>query len=83
MSVILDLPFAYCVWISSAVAIIYTLFGGLYAVAYTDILQLLLTFGCLVSGKKIQACGFDGVRFIRRPSCPFVLFCSFYAFRLF
>ncbi|KAE8301040.1 High affinity choline transporter 1 Hemicholinium-3-sensitive choline transporter [Larimichthys crocea] len=44
MSVILDLPFVYSVWISSAVAIIYTLLGGLYSVAYTDIIQLSLVF---------------------------------------
>lgn len=55
MSVILDLPFAYSVWISAAVAIVYTLLGGLYAVAYTDVLQLLLTFVCLVSCRTIQA----------------------------
>lgn len=48
MSVILDLPFAYSVWISSAVAIIYTLLGGLYSVAYTDVIQLSLTFLSLV-----------------------------------
>ncbi|XP_027872168.1 high-affinity choline transporter 1-like [Xiphophorus couchianus] len=44
MSVILDLHFGYSVWISAAVAIIYTLLGGLYSVAYTDIIQLALTF---------------------------------------
>ncbi|XP_017287917.1 high-affinity choline transporter 1 [Kryptolebias marmoratus] len=44
MSVILDLPFSYSVWISAAVAIIYTLLGGLYSVAYTDVIQLTLTF---------------------------------------
>ncbi|KAM6941040.1 high-affinity choline transporter 1-like [Lycodopsis pacificus] len=44
MTVILDLPYAYCVWISSAVAIIYTLLGGLYSVAYTDVIQLCLVF---------------------------------------
>ncbi|XP_033481092.2 high-affinity choline transporter 1-like [Epinephelus lanceolatus] len=44
MSVILDLPYAYSVWISSAVAIIYTLLGGLYSVAYTDVIQLCLVF---------------------------------------
>ncbi|XP_041789890.1 high-affinity choline transporter 1-like [Chelmon rostratus] len=44
MSVILDLPYAYSVWISSAVAIIYTLLGGLYSVAYTDVIQLSLAF---------------------------------------
>lgn len=62
MSVILDLPFAYSVWISAAVAIVYTLFGGLYAVAYTDVLQLLLTFACLVSYRKNRPFNsFDGV----------------------
>lgn len=49
MSVILDLPFAYSVWVSSAVAIIYTLLGGLYSVAYTDVIQLCLVFLSLVS----------------------------------
>ncbi|KAF0037909.1 hypothetical protein F2P81_010783 [Scophthalmus maximus] len=44
MSVILDLPYVYTVKISSAVAIIYTLLGGLYSVAYTDIIQLSLAF---------------------------------------
>ncbi|XP_054460937.1 high-affinity choline transporter 1-like [Anoplopoma fimbria] len=44
MTVILDLPYAYSVWISSAVAIIYTLLGGLYSVAYTDVIQLCLAF---------------------------------------
>ncbi|XP_076599826.1 high-affinity choline transporter 1-like [Chaetodon auriga] len=44
MSVVLDLPFAMCMWISAAVAIIYTLLGGLYSVAYTDVIQLVLIF---------------------------------------
>uniref|UniRef100_A0A665UEV7 Solute carrier family 5 member 7 n=1 Tax=Echeneis naucrates TaxID=173247 RepID=A0A665UEV7_ECHNA len=44
MSVILDLPYVYSAWVSSVVAIIYTLLGGLYSVAYTDIIQLSLTF---------------------------------------
>ncbi|XP_034720364.1 high affinity choline transporter 1-like [Etheostoma cragini] len=42
MSVILELPFSVCVWISAAVAIIYTVLGGLYSVAYTDVVQLSL-----------------------------------------
>ncbi|XP_042370127.1 high-affinity choline transporter 1-like, partial [Plectropomus leopardus] len=42
MTVILDLPFGVCVWISAAVAIIYTVLGGLYSVAYTDVIQLSL-----------------------------------------
>lgn len=48
MSVVLDLPYDACVWISAAVVIIYTLLGGLYTVAYTDVIQLLLMFVSLV-----------------------------------
>ncbi|XP_035533548.1 high affinity choline transporter 1-like [Morone saxatilis] len=42
MTVILDLPFSVCVWISAVVAIIYTVLGGLYSVAYTDVIQISL-----------------------------------------
>ncbi|XP_053735023.1 high affinity choline transporter 1-like [Synchiropus splendidus] len=44
MSIILDLSYNLCVWISAAVAVTYTLLGGLYSVAYTDVLQLVLIF---------------------------------------
>ncbi|KAF0027903.1 hypothetical protein F2P81_020644 [Scophthalmus maximus] len=44
MSVILDLSYTVCIWISAAVAISYTLLGGLYSVAYTDVIQLSLIF---------------------------------------
>ncbi|XP_010862626.1 high affinity choline transporter 1 isoform X1 [Esox lucius] len=44
MSVILDLPYGYSICISSVVAIVYTLLGGLYSVAYTDVIQLILIF---------------------------------------
>ncbi|XP_070833636.1 high-affinity choline transporter 1-like [Chaetodon trifascialis] len=44
MSVVLDLSNTVCIWISAAVAIIYTLLGGLYSVAYTDVIQLVLIF---------------------------------------
>uniref|UniRef100_UPI003AAB35DA high-affinity choline transporter 1-like n=1 Tax=Centroberyx gerrardi TaxID=166262 RepID=UPI003AAB35DA len=44
MSVILDLSYTVSIWISAAVAITYTLLGGLYSVAYTDIIQLILIF---------------------------------------
>ncbi|XP_062250042.1 high-affinity choline transporter 1-like [Platichthys flesus] len=44
MSVVLGLPYTLCVWISAAVVIIYTLLGGFYSVAYTDIVQLVLIF---------------------------------------
>lgn len=48
MSVVLDVPFSVCVWISSGVAIIYTVLGGLYSVAYTDVVQLTLVLLGLV-----------------------------------
>ncbi|TNN37751.1 High affinity choline transporter 1 [Liparis tanakae] len=44
MSVILELSYFYSIVISSVVAIIYTLMGGLYSVAYTDVIQLILIF---------------------------------------
>ncbi|XP_068184090.1 high affinity choline transporter 1-like [Antennarius striatus] len=44
MSVVLDLPYNVCVWISALIAITYTLLGGLYSVAYTDVIQLVLIF---------------------------------------
>ncbi|XP_061756133.1 high-affinity choline transporter 1-like [Nerophis ophidion] len=47
MSVVLDLSYSLCVWISAAVAIIYTLLGGLLSVAYTDVVQLTLLFFAL------------------------------------
>lgn len=49
MSVVLDLSYNTSIWISSAVAIVYTLLGGLYSVAYTDVIQLVLIFSGLVS----------------------------------
>lgn len=50
MSVILDFSYTVSIWISAAVAITYTLMGGLYSVAYTDVIQLVLIFISLVSG---------------------------------
>lgn len=48
LSVILGLSYSVCIWISAAVAIAYTLLGGLYSVAFTDIIQLTLIFFSLV-----------------------------------
>ncbi|XP_070771126.1 high affinity choline transporter 1-like isoform X2 [Enoplosus armatus] len=50
MSVILDLSYVYSIIISSVVAITYTLLGGLYSVAYTDVIQLILIFVSLALG---------------------------------
>ena len=44
LAVIIELPDVPTIIVSAAIAIGYTLFGGLYAVAYTDVVQLSL--GC-------------------------------------
>ncbi|KAM6926198.1 high affinity choline transporter 1-like [Lycodopsis pacificus] len=44
MSIILGLSSAISIFISAAVSIIYTCLGGLYSVAYTDIIQLSFIF---------------------------------------
>ena len=49
MSVVLDFSYTACMWISASIVITYTLLGGLYSVAYTDIIQLVLIFFSLVS----------------------------------
>ena len=52
MSVILDISYTVSIWISAAVAITYTLLGGLYSVAYTDVIQLILMFFSAVGQKE-------------------------------
>ncbi|XP_067439463.1 high affinity choline transporter 1-like [Thunnus thynnus] len=44
VSIFSDLPLSLCIWISASVAIIYTVLGGLYSVASTDVVQLSLVF---------------------------------------
>ncbi|KAJ8337341.1 hypothetical protein SKAU_G00385610 [Synaphobranchus kaupii] len=44
MNVILDLSTSYSICISAAVAIIYTLLGGMFSVAYTDVIQMVIIF---------------------------------------
>ncbi|KAL0962985.1 hypothetical protein UPYG_G00348020 [Umbra pygmaea] len=44
VSVIMDIPSPLAVILSAAVAVLYTLLGGLYSVAYTDVIQLILMF---------------------------------------
>jgi hypothetical protein len=49
LSVIIDMDHRTSVILSSCIAVIYTLFGGLYSVAYTDVIQLFCIFIGLVS----------------------------------
>lgn len=49
LSVIVDINIKMSVIISALIAIFYTLVGGLYSVAYTDVVQLFCIFLGLVS----------------------------------
>ena len=49
ISVVIDLDPVTSVVVSGAIAVSYTLFGGLYAVVYTDVVQLICIFVGLVS----------------------------------
>lgn len=51
MSIILGLSSALSIVISAVVSIIYTFLGGLYSVAYTDIIQLSFIFVSLVRNR--------------------------------
>ncbi|XP_071532041.1 high-affinity choline transporter 1-like [Panulirus ornatus] len=44
LAVILDMPNTLSIIVSAAIAVVYTLFGGLYSVAYTDVVQLFCIF---------------------------------------
>ncbi|XP_046391877.1 high-affinity choline transporter 1 isoform X2 [Ischnura elegans] len=44
LSVIIDMDHRHSVILSSCIAVFYTLFGGLYSVAYTDVIQLFCIF---------------------------------------
>lgn len=48
LSVVMDISSPLAISVSAAVAIIYTLMGGLYSVAYTDVIQLIFMFFGLV-----------------------------------
>ena len=49
---ILDLHSSYAIVLSAGVAITYTLLGGLYSVAYTDVIQLVIIFISLVRAEQ-------------------------------
>ena len=49
LSVIINIDNTTAVCVSACIAIAYTLFGGLYSVAYTDVVQLFCIFVGLVS----------------------------------
>ena len=49
ISVLVDLDMNTTMAVAAALVVLYTLFGGLYSVAYTDVIQLLFFFCGLVS----------------------------------
>ena len=49
---ILDINLETAIIVSAAISLGYTLVGGLYSVAYTDVLQLICIFIDLVSNTK-------------------------------
>ena len=53
VSVIIDMDNNTSIILSAIIALIYTLFGGLYSVAYTDVIQLFCIFIGLVSPKPM------------------------------
>ena len=54
LSVIVDINIKMSVVISALIAIFYTLVGGLYSVAYTDVVQLFCIFLGLVSSRGVK-----------------------------
>ena len=53
LAVIIDMDQGASVILSACIAVFYTLFGGLYSVAYTDVIQLFCIFIGLVSWNQI------------------------------
>ena len=49
ISVVLELDRTVAIIVSACIAVFYTFFGGLYSVAYTDVIQLVFMFIGLVS----------------------------------
>lgn len=53
LGVIVDLDQKTSIILSACIALVYTLFGGLYSVAYTDVVQLFCIFLGLVSSSLL------------------------------
>jgi high affinity choline transporter 7 len=51
LQVIIELERTTAIIVSACIAVLYTVLGGLYSVAYTDVFQLLFMFVGLVSSR--------------------------------
>jgi high affinity choline transporter 7 len=56
LSVIIGLAHTWAVVASAGISVLYTLLGGLYSVAYTDVVQLFCIFVGLVSAILVSVC---------------------------
>lgn len=54
LAVIIDMDNNTAIILSACIAVAYTLFGGLYSVAYTDVVQLFCIFFGLVKASHSQ-----------------------------
>ena len=66
VSVVVNLERVYSVIVSACIAVFYTLIGGLYSVAYTDVIQLICIFFGLVrinnsSFYHVDTCNFPNI----------------------
>lgn len=66
LSVVVDINIKMSVVISALIAIFYTLVGGLYSVAYTDVVQLFCIFVGLVGSSFLSIIG--GHKKRKKPS---------------
>ena len=67
LAVIINTPVTATIIVSAVVAVVYTLFGGIYAVAYTDVAQL--TFMMIGNNRLLLYSGFEiaGSHFLNWP----------------
>lgn len=69
LAVIIDMDQGTSVILSACIAVFYTLFGGLYSVAYTDVIQLFCIFIGLVSSLTRNSVHAARQKTIGRRSC--------------
>lgn len=69
LTVILRIPITESVVLSACVAVFYTLIGGLYAVAYTDVIQL-----CSIMAGLVTANAANQSSYSTSILCPSIIF---------
>lgn len=61
LSLVLNLPFLACIWISGAATTLYTVYGGIEAVLWTDVMQFFVLVGgmCIILAVVMMPFGFN------------------------